>query len=200
MEFDELIELQSKIRDELSNRRSSIHNLPWHVEIVDDWVPIVMRRGESYDSREPGRKVTLSFEVLYASNNDSAAGVQQNSLEAAILLCHWLSGVDNEQLREARKGSQQGSFAWFLTHGVEESDIEFEYGPIIIHTQDHGRLSIHATEHNSKSEKMIRTELGVGDKKAVVIAACLLRNEPPSDAELKGNLAEDAMQALRLLL
>lgn len=189
MQFKELIELQDKIRDELYERRSPVHALPWYVEIWDDWVPVVLRRGGS----------RVKFEVLYAGVNEDD-GVDPHSRDAAILLCHWLSGVDHEQFRAARAGNNQGSFAWLLTHGMNlETDISFRDGFIEIQTQDRGVLTILVTSNGRYIEEpIVKTVIGESTVRQVIFADCLSRNEPPSTKELNGDLTQCTLISLRM--
>ena len=194
--LEELLRKKAEICDELFQRQTPADNLPWVIEIVDDTVPFVLRRGESRCQK----RVSVCFEVVSGAfeswmHSDEPKRVRpdDDSLRAAGMLCHWLSGVDNQELRDAREGRSSGNtLAHVLTSKGQGSDVPFEYDEyeIFIETEDMGTVRIGVEGETTKSGTLRQTALLKALRKH------LHMGEPPSDELLRMNGDQAAAWAL----
>ena len=122
---EKLMAVKTAIDNELYFRDCKECELPWCVEIVDDSIAYVVRRGESF--RIPVNSAKICFAVTsqewWSGRLYNEHYVDEDSMHAATLLCYWLSGVDNEELRNARNDPDGRSFAHILTN---DSDTTFD--------------------------------------------------------------------------
>jgi hypothetical protein len=193
--LEKLLQKKSEICDELFRRQIPADDLPWVIELVDDISPFVVRRGESRNRN----CASVCFEVMSDKPYDprskyepEATQPDEDSLRAAVMMCHWLSGVDNQELRDAREGRSSGNtLAHVLTSKGQGSDIPFAYSDydIFIETDDLHTVRIFVESPQEAGSlrhtallKSLRRQLHMG--------------EPPSDALLRMNVNQATAWAL----
>ncbi len=172
--LEKLLAERAGIQDELFYRKCPAKNLPWRVEIVDEVIPYVVRKGESFSPRTFGAKykaAPLCFAISRSRwphiNDDKPF---PDSVHAAIQLCYWLSGVDSSELAEARKTTDYSeAFVWHLTHAVEDKYATDDFDIVI------GDVRVGCDTINSR----------LTTNAAEVLEPYFRRGIPPSDAALK---------------
>lgn len=120
----DLLGLFGKVRDEFWKRQIKPGELPWHIEIVDGYVPFVVPVGKSYDRNtlEEGDIYFCALSAECKRKRGCPAKPLPRCVLVATSLCYWLSGADSPEMRAARELEvSDGSFEWEITHPTRDA-------------------------------------------------------------------------------